>query len=292
MKRVLITGVNSFVGTAVRQYLAQWPDAYRVDAVSVRDGAWKEMSFASYDVIFHVAGIAHSEVKSLSEEAKNRYYEINTELTARMAQKAKAEGVSQFIHMSSAIVYGEAARIGEDKLITAETPCAPANVYGDSKVQAEKRLQELQDADFRVVLLRCPMIYGKGGKGNFPVLEKLALKLFLFPKVENKRSMLYVKNLAEFVRLMIEHEESGVFWPCNKECTSTSELVRMIAKCHGKKVFLMPGFGWALRILGKFSGYVNKAFGSLQYAEGLGDYKIEYRLYDLTESIRQTEGQL
>jgi UDP-glucose 4-epimerase len=134
------------------------------------------------------------------------------------------------------------------------------------------------------------MIYGKGGKGNFPVLEKMAMKMPLFPKVDNARSMLYVGNLAEFVRLMIDNEESGIFWPCNKEWSNTSELVRMIAECHGKKVRLVPGFGWALKGMSHVTGYVNKAFGNLAYEKNLGDYKVEYRLYSLKQSIRETEG--
>jgi len=191
--------------------------------------------------------------------------------------------------MSSAIVYGDSAPIGKDKTITKETDYAPANFYGDSKVQAEKGLLALACDDFKVVILRCPMIYGKGGKGNFPTLEKMALKLPLFPKVTNKRSMLYIGNLAEFVRLMIENEESGVFWPCNKEWSNTSELVRLIAECHGKKMVLVPGFGWALKLLSHVTGYVNKAFGNLAYEEGMGEYRSDYRLYNLEQSIVETE---
>lgn len=134
------------------------------------------------------------------------------------------------------------------------------------------------------------MIYGKGGKGNFPVLEKMAMKIPLFPKIENARSMLYVGNLAEFVRLMIDNNESGVFWPCNKEWSNTSELVKMIAKYRGKTVFLVPGFGWVLKGMSHITGYVNKAFGNLAYEEHLGDYKIDYRLYSLEQIIKETEG--
>ena len=158
-------------------------------------------------------------------------------------------------------------------------------------MQAEKRLMSLEDNGFRVVILRCPMIYGKGGKGNFRMLEQLALKIPLFPNVSNKRSMLYVGNLAEFVRLMIENEESGIFWPCNKEWGNTSELVRMIAECHGKKIVLVPGLSWVLKFLSYFTEYINKAFGNFTYEEHLGDYRIEYRLYTLEQSIRETQWQ-
>lgn len=290
MKKILITGAGSFVGTSVQHHLETFLDKYSVIVVGTKNGEWKELDFSSFDVVYHVAGLAHSDVGNVSDEVKAKYYAVNTDLAIEVAKKAKAEGVKQFIFMSSAIVYGDSAPIGVDKTITAETPMNAANFYGDSKVQAENGIRLLKDDNFKVVILRCPMIYGKEGKGNFPILEKMALKLPLFPKVENKRSMLYVGNLAEFVRLMIENEESGIFWPCNKEWSNTSELVKMIASCHGKKTTLVPGFCWALKGMSHLAGLVNKAFGNLAYEEHLGDYKEEYRLYTLGQSIKETEA--
>jgi UDP-glucose 4-epimerase len=290
LKKILITGAGSFVGTSVQRHLESFPDKYSVTAVGTKNGEWKEIDFSEYDVVYHVAGLAHSDVGNVSEETKRKYYAVNCDLAVDVAKKAKAEGVKQFIFMSSAIVYGDSAPIGKEKMIGRNTPYQPANFYGDSKVQAEKGLLPLSSDSFKVVILRCPMIYGKEGKGNFPILEKMALKMPLFPKVENKRSMLYVGNLAEFVRLMIENEESGIFWPCNREWSNTSELVKLIAECHGKKVTLVPGFGWALKLLSHTTGYVNKAFGNLAYESGLGEYKTDYRLYTLAQSIKETEG--
>ena len=273
----------------MQRHLETFPDKYKVTAVGTKNGEWKELDFSQFNVVYHVAGLAHSDVGKVSEETKKLYYAVNCDLAVDVAKKAKTEGVKQFIFMSSAIVYGDSAPIGEEKMIGRDTPYQPANFYGDSKVQAEKGLLPLQDEKFKVVILRCPMIYGKEGKGNFPILEKMAQKMTLFPKVDNKRSMLYVGNLAEFVRLMIENEESGVFWPCNREWSNTSELVRMIADAHGKRIRLIPGFGWVLKGLSHVTGYVNKAFGNLAYEEGLGDYKAEYRLYTLEASIKETE---
>ena len=102
--------------------------------------------------------------------------------------------------------------------------------------------------------------------------------------------MLYIKNLAEFVRLMIDHEERGIFWPCNREWTNTTELVTMIAACHGKKIIVVPGFVWLLKLLSKVTPDVDKAFGNLTYEEHLGDYKEEYRLFTLAESVKETEA--
>lgn len=290
MKRILITGANSYIGENVERHLCQWPEKYQVDTVDMIDGSWREKTFAGYDVIYHVAGIAHSDNGKISDEKAALYYRVNTDLTVETAKKAKAEGVKQFIFMSSAIVYGDSAPIGKEKVITRDTPVSPANSYGDSKVQAEKGILPLGDDKFKVVILRPPMIYGPGSKGNYPVLSKLAKKLPVFPAVDNKRSMLYVGNLAEFVRLVIDNEECGIFWPQNSEYSSTTELAQMIAEVHGKKIVILHGFTWLLKLLSHVTGLVNKAFGSLCYDMSLSGYVQDYRGLSLRESIRETEN--
>ena len=290
MKKILITGANSYIGMSFEKYIKEnYPNDYVVDTVDMIDGSWRDKSFAGYDSVFHVAGIAHSDNGKISVEKEKLYRSVNTDLTVETAKKAKADGVKQFIFMSSAIVYGDSAPIGKSKVITRDTPVSPANCYGDSKVQAENGIRPLNDDIYSVVILRPPMIYGKGSKGNYPLLAKIALKLPIFPYVKNKRSMLYIENLCEFVRLMVENDERGTFWPQNAEYSNTSELVKMIAEAHEKKVYLVKGFGWALKIMSKVTGLVNKAFGSLSYEAGMSEYKVEYRVADLEESIRRTE---
>lgn len=290
MKKILITGAGSYIGTAFADYLAQWPESYQVDTLDMLGDNWREHSFAGYDAVYHVAGIAHSDSGPISPEKAKLYYQVNTGLTVETAQKAKQDGVKQFLFMSSAIVYGDSAPVGNDKCITKETVPAPANSYGDSKLQAENGILPLQDETFKVVILRPPMVYGKGSKGNYPILSKLARKLPLFPKVENRRSMIYIENLLEFVRLMIENEEQGIFWPQNSEYSNTSDLVKQIAAVHGRNILLVPGFGWALKLLSHVTGLVNKAFGSLCYDQELSRYKQPYCRKTLKESIEETEG--
>ncbi len=290
MKKILITGANSFIGTSFENYIKNnYPNVYAIDTVDMCDGSWRNKDFSLYDTVFHVAGIAHSDNGHISEEKAKLYYSVNTDLTVETAKKAKLEGVKQFVFMSSAIVYGESAPIGKQKIITKDTPVSPANSYGDSKVQAENGLLSLEDESFNVVILRPPMIYGKGSKGNYPLLSKMALKTVFFPYVKNERSMLYIENLCEFVRLMVDNEETGIFWPQNSEYSNTSEMVKMIAQAHGKKMHLIKGFGWMLKLLGHCTGLVNKAFGSLCYDAELSRYKTEYKKYSLRESIEKTE---
>lgn len=289
MKRILITGINSYLGGRFRQYMEQFPE-YATVSISMRNGSWRGEDFTGFDVVYHVAGLAHSDNGRISPEKAQKYYEINTDLTKELAKKAKREGVKQFIFMSSAIVYGDSAPIGRRRRIDRSTVCTPANCYGDSKLQAELGLRRLEDENFRVVILRPPMIYGPGCKGNYPVLSLFAQRLPVFPYVDNERSMLFVDNLMAFVKLMIDNEESGTFFPQNAEYSNTSELVRMIAEAHGKKLILVRGFTWALKFLGFFTALVDKAFGSLSYDMPMSEYpRGEYRLYSLEESIRITE---
>ena len=285
MKRILITGADSFVGTSFERYISEYPE-YSVDTVDMLEGAWRECDFSGYDVVFHVAGIAHSDGGRISKEREALYYSVNTDLTVEVAKKAKREGVGQFIFMSSSIVYGKSGAVGKTKHITARTEPSPLNCYGDSKLKAEAGILPLNDDDFKVVVLRPPMIYGKGGKGNFITLEKIAKRLPIFPYVKNERSMLYVDNLSEFIRLMIENCESGVFYPQNAEYTNTSDMVKLIGAANGKRVRLIKGFGWLIRICAVFFPFLNKAFGNFTYDKEISKYCKEYCKYTLEDSIK------
>lgn len=289
MKKILITGANSYVGTSFENYVKQWQDEYIVDTVDMIDGSWREKSFSGYDTVFHVAGIAHADVGNVTEETKALYYKVNRDLTIETAKKAKAEGVKQFIFMSSIIVYGDSSHINKKRVIDKNTVPTPSNFYGKSKLQAEEGIVPLQDKDFNIVVIRPPMIFGKGSKGNYPRLAKMAQKLPIFPDVKNERSMLHIDNLCEFIRLMIVNEEKGIFFPQNKEYVGTSELVKLIAEAHGKKVILTGMFNGALKLMGKKVGIINKVFGNLVYEKGMSEYKLEYRVKNLKEAIRVTE---
>lgn len=280
MKKILITGANSYIGTSFEKWVAQWPDKYSVDTVDMIDGTWKEKDFSGYDVIFHVAGIAH--VKETKKNAE-LYYKVNRDLAYEVAQKAKLSGVKQFIFLSSMSVYGI-----ENGVINRNSPLNPKTNYGKSKLQAERLIEPLKDNEFKIAILRPPMIYGKGCKGNYPRLARLAVKTPVFPKIKNQRSMIYIDNLCEFVRLIIEDCAEGMFFPQNSEYVCTSEMVRIIAEIHGKKVWLTRIFNPLLSLL-KF-GNVNKVFGSLAYEKKMTLYKENYCLNDLRASILQTEG--
>ena len=293
MKKVLITGAKSYIGTSFENWVTDnYPGEFEIHTVDMKNPSWREKSFNGYDSIFHVAGIAHSDNGKISAEKEKLYRSVNTDLTIEVAKKAKEDGVGQFVFMSSAIVYGASAPMGKIKMITKDTHPSPNNCYSDSKRQAEKGLKELESKEFKICVLRPPMIYGKGSLGNYPVLAKFAQKLPIFPKVNNTRSMLYIENLCAFVRLMIKNSESGIFWPQNKEYSNTTDLVQMIAEEHGKKIVTTGLFNWGLYILRLFTGLVDKAFGSLAYDQKISEYKEEYCVVDLKGSIGRTEGKI
>ena len=292
-KKVLITGAGSYIGEYVKEYATNNYPNITCDTLDMLDPNWKDYDFAGYDCVYHVAGIAHADVGKVSEDEKEKYYVVNTDLAIEVANKAKAAGVSQFIFMSSMIVYGDSAPFGKEKMINRNTIPTPANFYGDSKWQADKGVRDLADNSFKVAVLRPPMIYGKGSKGNYPVLAKLAKKLPIFPEVDNQRSMLYIENLCEFICKLIMCGEGGIYFPQNREYAKTSDIARIISECTGKKSrnlkVLKPAVKMASMMPGKIKKLVDKAFGNSCYDQELSEYRFDYRIYNFEESIRRTE---
>ena len=295
MKKVLITGANSYIGTSFEKYANEhFSSQLSIETVDMIDGSWRNKDFSSYDIVFHVAGIAHADVGNVSEEIKKKYYAVNTDLAIECCKKAKTEGVKQFVFMSSAIIYGDSAPYGKKKVITKDTEPAPANFYGDSKWQADKGVREFADDNYTVTVLRPPMIYGKGSKGNYPTLAKMAKKLPIFPDVKNERSMLYIDNLCEFLCQIMIRGIGGIFWPQNADYSRTSDIVKKIAEANNHKILVSKvfniGVGLATLIPGKIRGLANKAFGNLTYDLSMSQYDFDYQIYDLNTSIQRTEG--
>ena len=294
MKTILITGAVSYIGTSFEKYAYEhYSDKLAVDTVDMIDGSWRDRDFSKFDAVFHVAGIAHADVGNVTEDIKAKYYAVNTDLAIETAKKAKTDGVKQFVFMSSAIIYGDSAPYGLPKLITKDTEPFPANFYGDSKWQADKGVRELSDENFTVTVLRPPMIYGKGSKGNYPVLSKMARKLPVFPDIKNERSMLYIENLCEFLCKVMIRGEGGIFHPQNAQYSRTSEIVRLIAETTNHKIFVSKLFNPAVKLAslipGKTRSLANKAFGNLTYDMSMSEYAFDYRVADLKTSIERTE---
>lgn len=298
-RKVLITGAGSYIGESFLEYADKhYCENFEIEVLDMLDEKWREKDFSSFDIVYHVAGIAHADVGNVDEATKEKYYAVNTDLTVEVCKKAKADKVKEFVFMSSMIVYGDSAPYGAKKIVDANTVPKPANFYGDSKLQADVAVRELADADFKVIVLRPPMIYGKGSKGNYLVLAKLAKKLPVFPDVDNERSMLHIDNLCEFLCqvMLIEHltQDAVVLIPQNAEWTKTSDMVEQIAEVSGKKIkktkVLTPTVKIAGMMPGKIGGLVNKAFGNNCYAYKISVYSgVNYQKNTLKQSIIRTE---
>ena len=279
---ILITGADSYVGTHVQQWI-KGHSKYQVDTLDVRTDTWRETDFSAYDVVYHVAGIAH---RKATKEIKDLYYRVNRDLALSVARKAKEAGVKQFIFMSSmSVFHGE--RLPFNECIRHNTPTQPFGFYGDSKLQAEKGLHELACDTFKVCILRPPMIYGPNSKGNFPRLISLAAKTPLFPEFHNQRSMLYIDNLAEFVLQAVNRQLSGTFYPQNRELSDTVEIIRYFAKAQHHSVYFAKWLNPFVRIASHFLQPINKMFGTYYYAPEMSKMDFEYQLISFEESLKR-----
>ncbi len=290
-KNVLITGINSYIGNSFERYAKDtYGDELVIHKTSLRENSWEEEDWSQYDAILHVAGIAHVDIQNADEATQNQYFAVNTKLTHSAAAKAKAEGVGQFVFLSSLIVYGDATPLGKTKTIGKDTEPSPANFYGESKLRAEGKIAELCDDSFKVAILRPPFIYGPGCKGNYKRMASFAKKMPIFPKVANERSMLYIDNLSELIAQIILQNREGIFLPQNAEYVNTSRMVQEIAEVNGKKIRLLSGFGGLLRIGAFFHPVFNKVFGNMTYEAGASKVDgIDYQKVDFETSIRLSE---
>ena len=293
MTKVLITGAGSYVGESVKAYILATSTDFEIDSVDTMNDAWKLADFTKYDVVFHVAGIAHVNADPKMEPL---YYKVNRDLTIEVAKQAKEGGVKQFIFMSSQIVFHESKSL-KSEILTKDTKPNPNGFYGDSKLQAEIGLWNLvskdpstlnpQPSTMKICILRPCMIYGPNAKGNFPRLAKLATKVPVFPEWHNKRSMLYIDNLAEFVKQAIIRQLEGTFYPQNREQADTVEIIRYFAKASEHKVWitkLFNPFVW----LGSFVLQpINKMFATYYYDPEMSKMDFDYQLVSFDESLKR-----
>ena len=270
MKKILILGANSYIGTSFENYIKEnYPEGYEIRRTSLRGTAWQQEDWSGYDSILNVTGKAHADIATLTEEQKQEYYTVNCDLAVEAAKKAIAAGAGQYIYLSSIIVYGDSSNSRKPVRITADTSPQPSNFYGDSKWQAEQKLQEVFAGKngTRLAILRLPMIYGKGCKGNYKTLIKLAEKIPIFPTFPNERSVLRIEHLAEYLRTLAEEGGEGLFWPQDDEYRSTPDMVFELAKIAGRHItpaaWLNPFVRLAFYFPGRPGKLARKAFGTL-----------------------------
>lgn len=286
--RVLVTGQNSYAGTQFAKRITELNKGWEIDFVSVRDNAWMQKDFSHYDAIYHVAGIVH---KKETAENKELYYKVNRDLTYQLALKSKSEGVKSFVFLSTMAVYGLIGKIGEDTIISKETEPAPTSNYGKSKLEAEELLIEIQSSYFNVSILRIPMIYGPNCPGNYSSLSRLARKIPIFPKIDNKRSVIFVDHLSDIVAHIIEKKLLGVFLVKNPEDVNTVEIVSVIRNYHGNRIYKSSFLGLILLIFGNRITTFRKMFGNIVFDDKSSNIiSFKYNSISFKESIAKAEG--
>lgn len=283
MDKVLILGKGSYIGEALYAWLRRYDDKYEVKIASTLDHEWEKEDFDAANVVVNLAGIAH--INNITNDMKEMFYSVNKDLAIQIGEHAKKHGVSFFIQFSSMNVYGDYCEniidLKEEK---------PANFYGDSKLQGDIGLRSLEDDKFLVACVRPPFVYGKGCKGNYNVISKIAKHTPIFPEYQNKKSMIYIDNLCEFVRLLIEEKKSGIYAPQNKELVSTTDLVRKIARQNNKKIWFTTLFNWLIPVACRCTRVFRRAFSNDCYDIGVSNYfDFKYSIIDFETSIVMTE---
>lgn len=288
MKKILVTGKNSYAGRKFVERLEGKNSSWIVDGISVRDDDWKRLDFSEYDAIYHVAAIVHLKEKASREKD---YYRVNSQLPYEIALKAKKEGVKTFVFLSSIAVYGLIGEIGKDVIITMDTEENPVTLNGKSKLVAEQNLKPLQSEDFDVVLMRIPLIYGKDCPGNYTSLSNLTKKIGVFPSVRNERSMVYIDHLSDMVEHVIERNLHGTLLINNPNNFETLDLVKKIAKAHNKKLIESNLLGFFIKKIGNNFSVLKKMFGTVYFK--IDDTEIpgfRYSEINFEQSIRKSEG--
>ncbi|MCT7511884.1 NAD-dependent epimerase/dehydratase family protein [Aliarcobacter cryaerophilus] len=276
--KLLITGASGFVGS---YFINKYKDKYAINTFSFLKDDMNTLDCRNMDVVFHLSALVHQMGGANSEE----YEKVNVTQTLELAKKAKESGVKHFVFMSTVKVYGEET----DGVYTEESECHPEDEYGKSKLKSEVELQKLEDENFKVSIIRTPIVYGYGVKANIKNLVNLVSKVSLLPfgSIENKRSMVYIGNLCHLVDVLIEKQKSGVFLACDDEPLSTSRLIELIAKNLDKKVYLVkiPFFESLLKILKP--SFHKRLYGSLEVDNSITKEKLNLKNpYSVEDGIR------
>lgn len=276
---IVITGQNGYIARKLYAHLQN--HCNDVNLLDVRQDAWRHSDFSGTDSIIHLAGIVHNSSKDPLE-----FQRVNVDLTAALVRKAKDENVPQFIFISSMAVFGKDDAFMPLNEITAQTPLIPKTLYGKSKLSAEAEVAKAYGE--RTCIVRPPMVYGENCTGNYGRLRNLVLRLKVVPRYENRRGMIYVYNLCELLRLLIENSGTGVFHPQDARLLPTYEISRLIGEENDISVHALriPFLELGAAVLPE----LKKAFGSLSYAPSMTQCPAgDYRIFDVRNAIAQTE---
>lgn len=315
MKKVLITGANGFVGSALVEAMVMQNmnpvaairknpndisdsvECFEVGDLSPRQD-WS-LPLKNIDSLVHCAAKVHV-MENESAEAMDIYRRVNTDSTLNLARQAAKAGLKRFVFLSTIKANGESTN-GRVPF-SEKDDCQPSDPYAISKYEAETGLMEIaKKTGMEVVIIRPPLVYGPGVKGNLASMMRWVKKGIPLPlgAIKNQRSLIALDNLVEFISLCLKHPKAKneIFLVSDGEDVSTTQLVKKLAHAHGKKARLMPVpvnlIKTATGLLGK-NDVVERLFGSLQVnctkAQEVLDWKasvtMDEQLKKMTQRIK------
>ena len=277
--RILVTGKNGSLSVAVSEYLQQKADC-SAKRISVRDDAFPGVDFTTADVVVHIAGVTPQNIKSPQD-----YETVNVQLTKKLANRCKQDGVKQFIYISSMAVYGAAQSMDCEKgTITADTLPNPVTDYGKSKYAAEKTIETLRDQRFSVAIIRVPSIYGKGKTEYIDQYRYLSEKLPFIPAAfeEHKKSAICTENLCELIYLMIVNKADGIVCPDDGPYSTVDFCTAIHPQKKKNRLF-----GKLMELFLKNNSRILDYYGTICYSQEIASvYDGKYRVKDFKEAIR------
>lgn len=273
-KTLMITGASGFIGS---NFIERYKDKYNIIPVDLLKIKPEEIDFRGVDTVLHLAALVHQ----MKGAPREKYFEVNTELTRRVAEEAKKQGVRHFVFYSTVKVYGyDGDLYNHNIILSEESECKPMNdPYGESKWEAEKILRRLEDNNFKIGIIRPPMVYGKGVKGNMESLIKLVKMFPILPfnYDKNRRSLVNIENLMYLTTLVIDKEASGVFLPLDEKNISLKEIVEGIEKAYNLERINIPMIQPIFWLLTKMKPNIMvRLFGTLQFDNRLTKEKLGY----------------
>ena len=273
-KTLMITGASGFIGS---NFIERYKDKYNIIPVDLLKIKPEEIDFRGVDTVLHLAALVHQ----MKGAPREKYFEVNTELTRKVAEEAKKQGVRHFVFYSTVKVYGyDGDLYNHNIILNEESECKPMNdPYGESKWEAEKILRRLEDNNFKIGIIRPPMVYGKGVKGNMESLIKLVKMFPILPfnYDKNRRSLVNIENLMYLTALVIDKEASGVFLPLDEKNISLKEIVEGIEKAYNLKRINIPMIQPIFWLLTKVKPNIMvRLFGTLQFDNQQTREKLGY----------------
>ncbi|MGL4510571.1 NAD-dependent epimerase/dehydratase family protein [Cetobacterium sp.] len=273
-KTLMITGASGFVGS---NFIKKYENEYNIIPVCLIKNKPEDLDYTGVDTILHLAALVH-QMKGAPEE---KYFEVNTELTRRLATTAKEKGVGHFVFYSTVKVYGFDGELNNhDFVLTENSPCNPNDPYGTSKYEAEKILNSLQEEKFKIAMVRPPMVYGEGVKGNMLSLMKLIniLPIIPFDYDNNKRSIISIENLLYLTHLIIKNQADGIYLGTEGKPVSIKEIAESIEKGIEKKKINIKFPNFIFKLLCKIKPDIMvRLYGTLAFKQEDNYEKIRYK---------------